>query len=360
LRIVPGILACLLAGCSVQPPKAEANAQATCIAAGSITHNTSSDKDFRPHHGALTAVLAALAKGRHLRLGVEYLPPRDGGEENPVEPVALNRPTTSRAAGPLTGTLRPGRQPLVDLRRADVHTWAMNSEDLSVIRDPLAEQTLLFLDDLMGEDRRRLKRELGTPVLVLQSQDLQSPNLPLHADLLQAEDEAVWMTEYGARLLQRPTKRLLRRLPFVQSFELELDEFKSENVQFSEAWQRAHDRSHRPRLSVRLHTSDLKNPVELNLLQAGVRVGSSQERLKLGFQRNLTDRLHLEIRSRHDYARADWRLRADLSWTFTDRSSVHLVAGDDLDFLTTSTAYSLFESPMDGSPGMLLYAVHHF
>ena len=40
--------------------------------------------------------------------------------------------------------------------------------------------------------------------------------------------------------------------------------------------------------------------------------------------------------------------------------SMHLAAGDDMDFLSTSSIYSLFESPMDGRPGLVLYAVHTF
>ena len=40
--------------------------------------------------------------------------------------------------------------------------------------------------------------------------------------------------------------------------------------------------------------------------------------------------------------------------------AVRLAAGDDMDFLSTSSIYSLFEAPMDGAPGLLLYAVHIF
>ena len=212
----------------------------------------------------------------------------------------------------------------------------------------------------MGADRRRLKRELGTPILTMQSYDLQSPGIDLHADALQDDEEAIWMTDNGMKLLRRPLKQLLRRFPMVQSLEVELDEFKSENVQLSEAWRRTHRSRGLGRMSMRLRARDLRDPVEMTYIRSGVRIGSSQQRLKLGWLGNLTKDLRLEIRTRRQYDRADWRVRADLSWTVSEKSSLHLLAGDDLDFLTTSTVYSLFDSPMDGSPGLLLYAVHLF
>ena len=95
-------------------------------------------------------------------------------------------------------------------------------------------------------------------------------------------------------------------------------------------------------------------------MRSGIRLGTSQERLKVGFGRYISQGLRLELRSRHDYDSGSWRLRADLSWAMSEQTSLHLVAGDDLDFLTTSTVYSLFDSPMDGSPGLLVYAVHLF
>jgi len=53
-------------------------------------------------------------------------------------------------------------------------------------------------------------------------------------------------------------------------------------------------------------------------------------------------------------------VRLDLAWRRSASTSVHVAVGDDMDFLSTSSLYSLFESPMDGSPGLVLYAVHVF
>ena len=194
----------------------------------------------------------------------------------------------------------------------------------------------------------------------MQTIDLQSPGIDLRADERQIEDEAIWATDHGMGLLKRPLRHLLKRLPIVRDAELRLDEFKSDNVPLSKAYRHSH-RSRSPgRVSIRLSTTDSYDPVELVCIHSGVRIASNQERLRLGVRRDLADNLMFELRSRCDYDSESWRLRADLSWTVSDRTSLHFLAGDDLDFLTTSTTYSLFDSPMDGSPGLLVYAVHLF
>jgi hypothetical protein len=70
--------------------------------------------------------------------------------------------------------------------------------------------------------------------------------------------------------------------------------------------------------------------------------------------------VRFDLHSRYFYATGSYHVRADLSLELTRRSSLHFVLGNDLDFLAASTVYSLFESPMDGSPGLLFYAVHLF
>lgn len=53
-------------------------------------------------------------------------------------------------------------------------------------------------------------------------------------------------------------------------------------------------------------------------------------------------------------------MRGDLTWYVSSHTSFQIVASDNLDFLDTTTIYSLFETPMDGSSGLLLHAVHLF
>jgi hypothetical protein len=114
------------------------------------------------------------------------------------------------------------------------------------------------------------------------------------------------------------------------------------------------------RVSMRVRANDLRDPVEIAYMKSGVRIGTSQGMLKLGYSHRLTDDIDFTVRPRLDYATGAWHVRADLAWTLSHTTSLHLTAGDNLDFLATSNFYSLFDSPMDGSPGLLFYAVHLF
>ena len=91
-----------------------------------------------------------------------------------------------------------------------------------------------------------------------------------------------------------------------------------------------------------------------------MRVGTSRLRAKMSLDFPLGETLHLSLRARTDYETGKSGVRTDLIYRPSPNVSVHLAAGDNMDFLSTSSLYSLFESPMDGSPGMLLYAVHTF
>ena len=113
-------------------------------------------------------------------------------------------------------------------------------------------------------------------------------------------------------------------------------------------------------MSVRLHTSDLADPVELAYIRSGIRIGTSQESGKLSIDWDLSATLRLELRARADYATHEEHLRADLAYRHSPTTSLHVSIGDDMDFLSTSSIYSLFETPMDGAPGLVLYAVHIF
>lgn len=372
-----GVLSCLLAGCALQPAAVEArpadNADKTPHVVGRVAEHEHTGHEHTGHpgaherreHGTSAAAvpiarqrLDSLARGNQLRIGVEFLPP--AAEETALAVPPSHARAETVAEPPTASPPERVRRSYGDRERAERHTWTMSAEDLASIRNPVARETLHFLDDLMGEDRRRLKRELGTPLLTMQAIDFQSPGIDLYADERQAEEEAIWMSDEGIKLLQRPFRHLLRRLPMVEAFEDELDEFKSDNVPLSEAYVREHRTGSLGRVSMKLRSRDLTDPVEIVYKNYGLRIGTSQRRLKVGFAREILQDLHFEVRTRRNYDSTHWRIRADLSWVVSPTTSLHLLAGDDLDFLATSSVYSLFDSPMDGSPGVLVYAVHLF
>lgn len=322
MRLQPGIVLCLLAGCATQP---------TCVDPKPATE--------------LRARAIPLPPPSSWRLGVEFLPPAhrqtdtttvtDSRQDQPEDPRRRQPPATRT----------PKRPPEADPAQTEL----------------AAALTLVFVEELFDADRRRSERELGFPVLTERIVDPQSPGLPLTSEETAADEEAEWLAEHGTDFLRRPFRRMLRRTPWIEALDGELDEFRADHVPLSEPYRETHaaDR-HLGRLSLRIHVGDPQDPVELVYIKSGVRIGSSQDRLKIGVTRRLADDLTFAMHARCSYDTGDWSIRSDLGWHLSDQTSLHLVVGDNLDFLATSTVYSLFDSPMDGSPGLLLYAVHLF
>ncbi len=332
VRFQLGILGCLLAGCAVQP--------------------TTSNPVAAPVHGAGEFVAAAACAPPAtfaLRIGVEHL--------TATEPDLAPRITTSSVTGVTavraTEPERRGTKARPDQLARPLHEFAATD-------DPLAREALHFVSDLVDADRRRVARELGLPFFDFPTHDPdRGPLLPSET-ALQAEHE-LWLQENGTSLLQRPMRQLLHRLPIARDLELAFEDFRSTHVPMSEPYEQSHGwRAARGRVSLRVHADDLHDPVEVVWIHAGLRLGSSQEVGKLTFSLPVTERFHVELRGRTIYESGENTLRLDLSYRPSQRTSLHVALGDDMDFLSTSSLYSLFETPMDGSPGIVLYAVHVF
>ena len=322
-----GILACLLAGCVAQPTDA--------------TSLPTPDP------------VARLENGHVLRIGLEFLPPDErfpAASEVRVEPPLASASVLvdiDPATSPLR-TAEPSRAP------------QLSNLDLEAIDDPIARETMHFVSDLVAADRQRVRREVGIPFFDFQPVDENRGPLLVSEERL-LEDQQRWSQQHGTRLLKRPLRLLARRLPIVREFEIALQDFRSDHVPLTEPYRKQHgDRRKLGRLSMRVHTRDLEDPVEVVYIHSGVRVGTSQTRGKLSIDFDLGKSWNLSFRARTDYEDGDSALRTDLIYHPSTHMSVHLAAGDDMDFLSTSSIYSLFESPMDGSPGLVLYAIHTF
>lgn len=326
-----GYVALLLAGCTVQP----------------IAELRPVETQLARHHSEIPTMAPTL------RIGVEYLPPERNAATSPeVEATITARPERSSRAA--TTLVERSRVP--EAR----HTWALGAEDLAAIDNPVARATLQFVDDLVREDKRRTEREVRLPFLDWEPAEL-DVGQRLWSEVEIAEAQGEWVGENGTSLLSRPMRQVIRRFPLVSELELTLDEFRSSFVPMSEPYRQSHAAERKlGRLSVRLHASDLDDPVEIVYMRSGLRVGSSRERGKLAIDWPLTENVSLTLRSRRNWITEESRLRADLAYRHSATTSVRLAAGDDMDFLSTSSIYSLFEAPMDGSPGFLLYAVHIF
>ncbi|MCA8952924.1 MAG: hypothetical protein KDE27_25665 [Planctomycetes bacterium] len=325
-----GIAACLLAGCATQPA-AWGHRREGALAA---------DRMFTPHRAAI------------LQIGVEYLPPEDESAIPEVDRTAVGTPESSAPAP----TTLVERRLVPDGR----HTWALSATDLAAIDDPFARETLRFMDDLVREDRRRGEREVRLPFLEWQPADLDLGQRLWNEETL-ANAQAEWVHQNGARVLSRPFRRMLRRFPLVSDLEFEVDDFRSSFVPLSEPYQQTHD-EHRDlgRISLRLHASDLQDPLEIAWLRSGFKIATSQDRGRVSLDVPLCECVSFAVRSQYDYLTERTHLRADVAYRHSATTSLRFAIGDDMDFLSTSSIYSVFEAPMAGGPGLLLYAVHIF
>jgi hypothetical protein len=329
------MLMCLLAGCVTQPTS---SIPRTAIAG--------------PTPGSSTPPLALL-----LRIGIEHLPPDPSSptaEDSAVRVEAQQRFT----ALPAAAAARTDPEPPAwrGFEAAPRHTWQLSASDLASIDDPVARETMRFVNDLIDQDRRRDRREAGMLFLPHEYLD------PDHGPLLQSEetmlaDHEEWVTAHAPGLLTRPLKLLARRLPFVQQFELDWQNFRSDNVPLTEPSRDANGAGH---LSMKLHASAIDDPLEIGYVQSGVRVASSLEQGKVSIDWALTNKLQFAVRATTKYDTGQQDLRADLTYWVSQFTSLHLGVGDGMDFLSTSSIYSLYESPMDGQAGFVFYAVHIF
>ncbi|MBX3464548.1 MAG: hypothetical protein KF830_15370 [Planctomycetes bacterium] len=334
MRFQLGILACLLAGCVGQPTAFDPTPTgAAGLALAAL-----------PAHGAFV-----------LRIGIEHLPPDEAGAQD-VPPRIEGRPRPLRP--PPAAPTRSDRRREPDA--AHRHTWSLSSQDFASFDDPIARETLRFVQDLVDTDLERSRREVTLPILGMQDRDpLSGPLLDSEQALLAAQDE--WLQRQGPSLMRRPLRQMLRRLPFVRQVQVEFDDFRSDNLPLTEPYRQHHDeRRSLGRMSLRVRTDSLRDPVEVAYVLAGVRLGTSQTFARLSIDWDLGDRLRFEVRARADYHGDQRSLRANLAYRHSPTTSLHLSVGDDMDFLSTASPYSLFETPMDGSPGLVLYAVHLF
>ena len=336
MRFQPGISACLTLA---------------CLLAGCVTQPTRSTSLATPN-----APLAQIPNQQRLRIGLEFLPPDErfpNEDDVRAEPRLTNRPpgpASERAVRTVAlHKTEPTRAP------------QLTQIDFASIDDPIAREAMHFCSDLINADRQRVQREVGIPFFDFRDSELDLSPL-LTSERRQREEHEQWSQQFGPRLLQRPLRLLAKHLPLARDIELAIADFRSDHVPLSEPYRQAHgDRRKLGRLSLRLRANDFQDPLEVVYIHhSGVRMGSSQTRGKLSLDFDLSKTLNFTLRARTDYTTGDSGIRADLIYRPAQNMSVHLAVGDDMDFLSTSSLYSLFESPMDGSPGMVLYAVHTF
>src|SRR5688572_6054557 len=146
VRFLLGIAVCVLGGCATQPP-------------GEALVPRAPEGDTVPDVPPLL-----------LRVGVEHLPPEPGTAGGDDATQTAHVEAVRVGEDPKQGP-QPERGPRAAAERDRKHTWTMDAESLSEIDDVFARETLHFVHDLVGDDRRRAQREVGTPILTWQSRE---------------------------------------------------------------------------------------------------------------------------------------------------------------------------------------------
>lgn len=317
--------------------------------------------------GAAEAVPGPTRSARVARVGVEYMPAasgasRAGAGERAGEWAGRGGAAadaiiveTARSAEPATSDGSP------EALRAAETPWSLDDEQLQAIDNPVERLTLQFVRNVIGEDHRRVQRHIGAPILFSHG----SPSagaLESVVDERDREDQTFLVARDGTRMLGKPLLSALRDSTFVRDLELALDDFKSSTLSFDAP---GAERQRLGRISLRVRTSDLRNPAEVTYVHSGWRVGTSAETFKVSYSVPLAPLVTLSLRTRYDYSEGDLDLWGDLWWQVNKATQVHVLAGDKVDLITGTYLYPLVQSPFvletsEESPGVLAYVEHLF
>jgi hypothetical protein len=292
------------------------------------------------------------------RLGVEFLAaaPRHAGTLIAGPDEVRVEPRERRVREPAPPAERERPEPAFDLSR----------EGIARVDDTGERMTLRFLRELLGEDRLRVQREIGAPILNTHLRTYSSDMVDTAIDRAEREDQYSEVLRYQGRLVNRPLRKTLKELGIVRQVELAVDEFKAEHVPLSGAYQEARGSGGGwGRMSVRLKLSNLDDPVELAYLNDGVRVASRLELLKLGYDSWVTDELRLGFNTNYYYADGRCNVWAQMTYRVDPRTHVYCMMGDSMDLLTSTAMYPLITSPLElpaaeSSLGILIYVEHLF
>lgn len=330
------------------------------------------------------------------RVGVEYLPPEQPGLDLPLplvdSPGAF--PQRPQRLDPLAGPgeLEPmgralpneallarwhlprfgGMRSSGDFRNADTAEHRDNSaelverldlsrEHIATVENAAERMSLRFLREILGHDRRRVQRSLGSTVMTGQFGYL-SPNVPVtHVDQRDQEDQLQRLQRYGTRLLRRPARRALKELSIVNKVQKAVDEFKAVHIPLTGAYQKRHSKSNRGRFSMHLgRGSEVADPVEIYYLRSGWKIGSGPDNARINYGKYLTDNLYVRLRSSYRYEDQNITLLGSLAYEISPQTTVNLMAGNDMYLLASPVTYLGTPPHQERSQAVAFYVEHMF
>ena len=217
---------------------------------------------------------------------------------------------------------------------------------------------LRFVHELMGEDRRRLQRELATPLLLGRMHH--RVDFLLEHDRREMEAESELLSEIGPGMLDRPFRSLIQEFDVVRDFEHAFQDFKANHVPLSDAWAqrngRGRDLGH---VSFRVRMSP-NDPMRVSWTNSNWRVATGMRHGTIQYRWRLRNRLEAGAQVEHNWSNTDTRYRAELIIHHSATTRSYLAVSDSVDFLGGPTRWLGVESPFDGEPGILFYFEHEF
>ncbi len=238
-------------------------------------------------------------------------------------------------------------------------------EHLRSIDDPFERMTMRFFGELIGDDRRRVQRELGGSILNTLLRPGESEAFDTPFSDAEREDRAAQLQRLRGTLINRPLRRALKEMVVVHEVEIALDLVKSEHVPLSGAYQDAHPgEPSLGRFSFRVRPRK-ENPLEVAYIRREWRVAVSAEQLKLGWRTRPLKHLELGLRGAWRYEDDSLHVFGEMTYELGRRSHFHVRAGDSVDLLTGDVLFPVVDSPLslttsDPSIGVLLFVEHRF
>lgn len=322
-----GLALCALAGCTMQPTQPAAFSQL-----------------------ARNAALDRFAHGNALCLGVEHLPPE--GDRQDTERLPLRVLEGEMGIEP-----NAQRVPLVNgPERSTAHGIG---NDKAGDKGRIASLSDRFVEEFVGRDGRRLRREFAWIGFPTNFADPQGPSIALRSDELAAEDQDQRLGESGHQALRRPLQRMARSMPVVTRVETQVADLTG--------WQDAEPMDGQQtesvelgRLTMSLRPTRTQDPLEVGYRRSGFMVATTQQQWKCGYAVALGNDIYLDLRARQIYLDSSWQMRAELRWQRTLNSSIHLVVGDGVGPFLWQAPYYDDPSMQPSGIGIQLHAVYFF
>jgi hypothetical protein len=239
----------------------------------------------------------------------------------------------------------------------------LSKEALLRVEDPAERLTLHFLNEMIGQDRRRVAREFGAPILFNGWRHLTpSQGLETHLDLMDREDQALMLSEESRHLVRYPLRAALRKSRLLAPVVEVLEDVKA-SIPFTREYQERSGKS-LGRFSLKLRR-DNENPFEIAYGISGWRIGSGPGRARLGYEAWLTPQWLIGVRTTYEYELGELDTSANLQFRVSEDTRVNFLVGDRVDIVTGSAMYPVIRSPVsleavDNSKGVLFYVEHLF